>query len=80
MPAPVEVTEFTWLFAPVEGLWYPSVTVGDAVHKDQAVGRITNIFGDELAKVTAPHDGDVLFVTTSPAMREGGVLLAVGGH
>ena len=80
MPAPIEVAEFTWLFAPTEGLWYPSATVGDAVHKDQAVGLITNIFGDDLAEVTAPHDGDVLFVTTSPAMREGGVLLAVGGH
>jgi len=38
------------------------------------------MFGDAIAEVTAPHDGDVLFVTTSPAMREGGVLLAVGGR
>jgi uncharacterized protein len=80
MPAPIEVQAFTWLFAPVEGLWYPSATVGDAVTKDQAVGLIANIFGDPLAEVIAPHDGDVLFVTTSPAMREGGVLLAVGGR
>jgi predicted deacylase len=79
MSAPTEVKEFSWLFAPTEGLWYPSVTVGDAVRTDQAIGIMTNMFGDAIAEVTAPHDGDVLFVTTSPAMREGGVLLAIGG-
>jgi predicted deacylase len=80
MPSPVKIKEFSWLFAPKEGLWYPSVTVGESVRKDQALGRIANIFGDDLAEITSPHDGDVLFVTTSPPVRETGVLLAVGGH
>lgn len=80
MPPATKITEFTWLFAPAEGLWYPSVEVGDTVRKDQTLGRIASIFGDDVARVTAPHDGDVLFLTTSPAMREAGVLLAVGGH
>jgi predicted deacylase len=80
VPAPIEITEFTWLSSPAEGMWYPSVTVGEAVRKDQELGRIRDIFGDDLATVAAPHGGDVLFVTTSPAMREGGVLLAVGAR
>jgi predicted deacylase len=75
-----KITEFTWLFAPAEGLWYPAVSVGESVRQNQVIGRIADIFGDEVAQITAPHDGDVLFVTTSPAMREAGILLAVGGH
>jgi len=80
MSSVTRITEFTWLFAPAEGLWYPAVEVGNTVRKDQPLGRIASIFGDDVAGVTAPHDGDVLFMTTSPAMREAGVLLAIGGH
>jgi predicted deacylase len=80
VPAPTEVSEFTWLFSPAEGLWYPSVAVGASVRKGQELGVIRDIFGDQIAAVNAPHDGDVLFITTSPAMKEGGVLLAVGLH
>jgi predicted deacylase len=75
---PTEIAEFTWLFAPAEGMWYPSVTVGQAVAKDQPVGRIRSLFGDELATMAAPHGGTVIFVTTSPAMKNGGILLAIG--
>lgn len=78
--APVEISEFTWLFSPAEGLWYPSVTVGESVRADQELGRIRDIFGDDVATVRAPHGGDVLFVTTSPAMRKDGVLLAIGAR
>ncbi len=80
MPPAKKITEFTWLFAPAEGLWYPAVGVGESVRRNQVIGRIADIFGDEIAQIVAPHDGDVLFMTTSPAMREAGILLAVGGH
>lgn len=78
VPAPTEVSEFSWLFSPAEGMWYPSIAVGATVRQDQELGVIRDLFGDQIAAVNAPHDGDVLFVTTSPAMKEGGVLLAVG--
>ena len=78
MPQPKRITEFTWLFAPVEGMWYPAVRVGERVRDGQTIGRVANLYGDDLAQVTAPHDGDVLFITTSPAMKESGILLAVG--
>lgn len=80
MPPAVEIKEFSWLLAPKEGMWYPSVSVGDKVRKDQAVGALRNIFGDDQGELSAPLDGDVLFVTTSPPVREGGVLLAIGGR
>ncbi len=74
----VEIDRFTWMTSPAEGMWYPSVAVGDAVTEDQTIGRIGDLFGETLAEITAPHDGDVLFITSAPAMRKDGLLLAVG--
>ncbi|MEA2531400.1 MAG: uncharacterized protein QOG89_3044 [Thermomicrobiales bacterium] len=77
---PIEIQQFTWLYSPAEGMWYPSVKVGDTVEAGQAVGAIYDLFGDQLAEIHAPHAGDVLFLTSSPAMKEQGILLAVGGR
>jgi len=76
----VEIDRFTWLTSPAEGMWYPAVRVGETVREGQAIGRIGDLFGDTQAELTAPHDGDVLFITSAPAMRRDGLLLAVGGH
>lgn len=74
----VEVGQFTWLPSPAEGMWYPSVVAGEEVHEGQRIGRIGDLFGDTLAEVTAPHGGVVLFITSSPAMRQDGLILAIG--
>lgn len=75
---PVEISRFTWLNSPAEGMWYPSVVVNEEVQAGQNVGRIGNLWGDTVAEITAPHGGHVLFITSSPAMREGGLILAIG--
>jgi predicted deacylase len=80
VPPPVEIQQFSWLYSPVEGVWHPSVKVGDTVEGGKAVGAISDLFGDPLAEIVAPHDGDVLFLTSSPAMKEQGILLAIGGR
>jgi uncharacterized protein len=38
-----------------------------------------DLFGDEIEVVTAPETGVVLFLTTSPAVAENGLLLGLGG-
>lgn len=80
VPPPIEVRRFSWLTSPADGMWYPSVKVGDSVEAGKDVGAIFDLFGDELAEIRAPHDGDVLFVTSSPAMKKDGILLAIGGR
>jgi len=77
---PIEIDRFTWINSPAEGMWYPSVAVGDAVAEGQTIGRVGDLFGETLAEITAPHDGDVLFITSSPAMRAEGLMIAVGGR
>ena len=75
----VEIGQFTWLRSPAEGMWYPSVQVGDRVGEGQTIGRIGNLYGDTLAEITAPHDGVILFITSAPAMAVDGLIIAVGG-
>lgn len=77
---PIEIDRFTWLNSPVEGMWYPSVAVGERVREGQTIGRIGDLFGDTVAEIAAPHDGDVLLVTSSPAMPAEGLIVAVGGR
>lgn len=80
-PAPVtEVTAFTWLRSPAEGLWYPTVAAGATVADGQVIGRITDLFGGPLAEITTPHGGVVLFVTSSPAMPNDGLVMAIGAE
>lgn len=76
---PVEIDQFTWLRSPAEGMWYPSIEVGAHVTEGQNLGRIGNLYGDTLAEISAPHDGVVLFITSSPAMPNDGLITAVGG-
>lgn len=73
-----EVTAFTWLRSPAEGLWYPTVAAGDEVTDGQVIGRIHDLFGEPLAEITTPHGGVVLFVTSSPAMPNDGLVMAIG--
>jgi hypothetical protein len=78
--APIaEIEQFTWLRSPAEGMWYPSVTVGEQVREGQNIGRIGNLYGDTLADITVPHDGAILFITSAPAMPNDGLIIAVGG-
>lgn len=74
----LECEKFTWLMSPAEGMWYPTVVVGDPVREGETIGRIADLFGDSVAQISAPHDGYVLFVTSSPAMKQEGILLAIG--
>ena len=37
-----------------------------------------NLFGDVTERITAPEDGVVLFITTSPAVGADGLLVGLG--
>ena len=73
------VRRFVWLRAPVEGWWDAAVSPGQSVSAGQPLGALRDPFGDPLHEVSAPEDGTIMFVTTSPAVAKDGILLAVGG-
>jgi uncharacterized protein len=77
--APVILPGWSWLRAEANGLFYPSVHIGDRVKAGQDLGRVADFFGVTLQSIQAPQDGIVLFLVTSLAMNAGDPLLAIAG-
>lgn len=63
---------------PVEGVWLPEAALQEDVAQGQRIGRIENLYGDEIAEIRAPATGMILYLTSSPAVKEGGLLGSVG--
>ncbi len=64
--------------SPAEGMWLPEVSLTDEVAAGQRIGRIENLNGDETAAITASLSGMILYLTSSPAVREAGLLGSIG--
>jgi predicted deacylase len=75
---PTVVKTFEWLRSPVEGIFHCHVRVDQTVKARELVGEMTDLVGDPIAALTAPVSGVVLFTVTSPAIKKGGLLLAIG--
>ena len=78
VPPPTVVKTFEWLRSPVEGVFHCHVRVDQVVKARELVGEMTDLVGDPIAALTAPVSGVVLFTVTSPAIKKGGLLLAIG--
>jgi predicted deacylase len=74
------VGAFDWLHCRGAGFWEAAVRAGDVVKGGQFLGRVTTLHGKVLEKIRAPHDGVVLFLTTSAAVSDDGLLLGLGAE
>ncbi len=72
--------DFRWVRCESAGWWQPEITVGTSVTRGQRLGAILDPFGDALEEITAPLDGAIGFLTTSPAVDGDGLLLAIAGQ
>ena len=78
-PAPVYLGGFIWPRTPSAGWWEPSVRVGETVRAGQVLGTVTTLDGGAVLETcTAPADGVILFLTSSPAVAADGLLLGLG--
>lgn len=75
--APKILGGWEWLKSENDGLFYPTVEVGDHVTKGQHLGRVADMFGKTLQTATSPVDGEILFLVTSLAMNDGDPLMAI---
>jgi predicted deacylase len=75
---PTTLQRFEWLRSEHEGIFLNAVGVGDNVTEGQLLGKMVDLLGNDLAEVTSPAAGVVLFTVTSPAIKQGGLLLGVG--
>jgi uncharacterized protein len=76
---PTFLGRFLWMTGTDAGWWEPTVGPGDAVAEGQVIGTISTLDGSEtLQTITAPADGVPIFITSSPAVAAGGLLLGLG--
>jgi len=54
------------------------VRVGDEVPAGGRLGAVLDPYGDELETIEAPEAGVPLFITSSPAVTDDGLLLGLG--
>jgi uncharacterized protein len=74
------VGAFDWLRCRSAGFWDAVVAAGEEVGQGQLLGRVTTLLGEELEEIRAPRDGVVLFLTTSAAVSDDGLLLGLGAE
>src|SRR5579875_1589440 len=85
LPGPVRsregmrlVESFDWLRCRDAGWWEASVGVGAEVGEGDLLGVVKSLWGDVQEEIRAPREGVVLFLTTSAAVADDGLLLGLG--
>ncbi len=76
---PIWVEKLTVIRSHHTGLFYPLVHRGYHVQKGEVVGYVTDFFGKKLEEVSAPYDGIVLYIISTPPMSKGEPLVSIGG-
>ena len=77
----VYLKRFLWLRCQDEGWWEPTSWVGDAVTEGQVIGTVSSLDGTQtLETITAPADGVLMFITSSPAVAADGLLLGLAAR
>jgi hypothetical protein len=76
---PVYLGRFLWPRCERAGWWEPMVSAGDQVAEGQVLGTVSSLDGSALQEtITSPADGVIIFLTTSPAVTDDGLLLGLG--
>jgi predicted deacylase len=78
MTAPIFLDPAEVVSSPATGILYPLVDRDQTVLQGAPLARITDFFGKTLAEVRAPIDGLVLYIVTTPPIREGQPVACVG--
>ncbi|HEY6495165.1 MAG TPA: succinylglutamate desuccinylase/aspartoacylase family protein [Trebonia sp.] len=77
--SPTYLGRFIWPRCAEGGWWAPTVKAGDKVTQGQVIGTVSSLDGAVVKEtVTAPADGVLIFVTSSPAVADDGLLLGLG--
>jgi len=75
VPPSTEVAKSTWVRARRSGILRVDVNLGDRVAKKQALGTITDVFGENAITVRAPIDGLIIGYTNNPLVNQGDGIL-----
>ena len=67
-----------WVLAGRGGFFRKAVVAGDSLRRGDIIGEMVDLWGEPVDTVVTPVDGVVLFVTTSPAVADNGLLVGIG--
>jgi predicted deacylase len=67
-----------WVLAGKGGFFRKAVVAGDSLRRGDSIGEMVDLWGEPVDTVVTPVDGVVLFVTTSPAVADNGLLVGIG--
>jgi uncharacterized protein len=73
-----DVGDFVWLRCRSAGFWAAAVKTGDEVPEGALLGDVRDLYGDVIEEIRAPAPGVLLFLTTSAAVADDGLLLGLG--
>jgi hypothetical protein len=74
---PAEHEGWIWMTTDDAGWWEPAVRPGAPVAEGDLLGTVSPLIGGPAARVTAPAAGVPIFITSSPAVSAGGLLLGL---
>jgi predicted deacylase len=72
------VRGFEWVRAERGGFFRKAISAGDRLQKSDPIGEMVDLWGEPQAEIKSPVAGVVLFVTTSPAIADNGLLVGIG--
>lgn len=74
LPEPNIARSTKWYRAEIDGMFRPSVRLGDRVHKGTALGRVTSPFTSDEHAVLSKSEGIVIGINKLPLVNEGEAL------
>jgi hypothetical protein len=77
-PAPTFFQEFLWVRSTHAGFFRKNFAAGDAVRGGESLGTLVDLWGEPIEEIIGPVDGTAIFVTTSPAIAENGLIAGIG--
>ncbi len=72
------VRGFAWVRAERGGFFRKAIRAGDRLSAGDSLGDMVDLWGEPIATIASPVAGVVLFVTTSPAIADNGLLVGIG--
>ncbi len=75
--SPIEHEGWLWLRAEHAGWWQPAIEVGAEVAEGDLLGTVSPILGGATTEIRAPGAGVPLFITSSPAVGDDGLLMGL---
>lgn len=78
LPDATLIHDFVWIRAERGGFFRKAIAAGDHLAVGGLIGTMVDLWGVPRQQISSPVAGTVLFVTTSPAIKDGGLLVGIG--